>query len=302
MKNGSVEYPLVSVLITAYNREKYISEAIESVLTSTYTNFELIILDDCSNDRTVEIAEGFALMDPRIRVYVNENNLGDYRNRNKVAEYAKGKYIKYCDSDDKIFDWTLDYCVEMMEKHPDAGMGILNLNEELKQEYLKPKDAININFFQKEILAIGPSGTILRQDAFAKIGYFNPYYGPASDMYFNLKMASAFPIVLLNKLFFFYRVHGGQQIQNKYGYVCYNYKYIKDILTYEGLPLTKEQKFYLLKKAKRSFVNIFLVYLRQTWNFSKALKAYKISEIGLKGFLRGVSLNASFLKIKRKGD
>jgi glycosyltransferase involved in cell wall biosynthesis len=110
--------PLVSVLMTTYNKERYIAEAIESVLTSTYTNFELIILDDCSNDRTVEIAEGVALMDHRIRVYVNENNLGDYRNRNEAAEYAKGKYIKYCDSDDKIFDWTLDYCVKMMEKTP----------------------------------------------------------------------------------------------------------------------------------------------------------------------------------------
>ena len=141
--------PLVSVLMTAYNRERYISEAIESVLTSTYTNFELIILDDCSTDRTVEIAEGFALMDPRIRVYVNENNLGDYRNRNKAAEYAKGKYIKYCDSDDKIFDWTLNYCVKMMEKHPDAGMGILNLNKALKQEYLKPKDCDKYKLLSK---------------------------------------------------------------------------------------------------------------------------------------------------------
>ncbi len=51
----------------------------------------------------------------------------------------------------------------------------------------------NTNFFQKEILAIGPSGTILRRDAFEKIGYYKPDYG--SDMYFNLKMAATFPIV-----------------------------------------------------------------------------------------------------------
>lgn len=280
--------PLVSVLMTAYNREKYIAEAIESVLASNYTNFELIIVDDCSNDRTLEITKEFALKDERISFYKNETNLGDYPNRNKAVQYAKGKYIKYCDSDDKLFDWTLDYCVKMMEKYPDAGLGILNLNKDIKQEYLRPADAINMNFFQKEILSIGPSGTILRRDAFEKVGYYKPDYGPASDMYFNLKMAAAFPIVLLDKVFFFYRVHAGQQIQDKYGYVCYNYKYLKDILIIPEFPLSREQKSYLLRKAKRAFVSIFFEYLKQTGNVGKALKAFRLSEIGIKGFLRGV--------------
>jgi glycosyltransferase involved in cell wall biosynthesis len=274
--------------MTAYNREKYIGEAIESVLNSTYQNFELIIVDDCSSDNTVEIIKSYAEKDTRIKVYFNEKNLGDYPNRNKAAGYARGKYIKYCDSDDKHFDWTLDYCVKMMEKYPDAGLGILNLNKDIKKVYLRPTDAINMNFFQKEILAIGPSGTILRRDAFEKIGYYKPDYGPASDMYFNLKMAAAFPIVLLDKVFFFYRVHSGQQIQDRFGYVCYNYKYLKDILAFPGFPLTMEQKSYLLKKAKRSFVNVFFGYLKQTGNVWKALKAYQISEIGMRGFLRGV--------------
>jgi hypothetical protein len=73
-------------------------------------------------------------------------------------------------------------------------MGILNLNKALKHEYLKPKDAININFFQKEILAIGPSGTILRKDAFEKVGYLNRTT--------NLKIACSYSIVLFKKTFF----------------------------------------------------------------------------------------------------
>ena len=67
--------PLVSVLMTAYNREKYISAAIESVLESTYTNFELIIVDDGSTDRTIEIAKTFAVNDARIKVYINKPNV-----------------------------------------------------------------------------------------------------------------------------------------------------------------------------------------------------------------------------------
>jgi len=280
---------LVSVLMTAYNRQKFIAEAIESVLSSTYKNFELIIVDDCSNDRTVEIANEFALKDERIIIYRNEKNLGDYANRNRAAGYAKGKYIKYCDSDDKLFDWTLDYCVQMMEKYPDAGMGIFNKNQEIEDEYLNPAETININFFQKEILAIGPSGTILRRDAFDKIGYYKPDYGPASDMYFNLKMASHYSIVLLNKDFFFYRRHEGQEINNKYSYLLYSYKYLKDALDLQGFRLKDDERKTVLLKAKKSFVRNFLIYIRDTKQFIKAIKAIKLSGIGLSGFIKGVS-------------
>ena len=76
--------PLVSVLMTAYNREKYIGEAIESVLQSTYKNFELIIVDDCSVDDTLKIASSFLKNDQRIQVFKNNSNLGQFRNRNKV--------------------------------------------------------------------------------------------------------------------------------------------------------------------------------------------------------------------------
>ncbi|MGN6194465.1 MAG: glycosyltransferase family 2 protein [Ginsengibacter sp.] len=280
--------PLVSVLMTAYNREQYISEAIESVLASTYTNFELIIVDDCSKDNTVKIASSYAQKDKRIQVYVNDKNLDQFPNRNKAAEYAKGKYIKYLDSDDKIYGWGLAYCVEMMEKYPDAGMGLLKLQKEMKKEYLNSKDAITINYFDKPILNIGPSGTILRKSAFEEVGYYKADYGVPSDMYFNLKMASSFPIVLLDKEFFYYRIHDGQELQNTYSYVCYNYKYLNDALRIDGFPLTAEQKKVILKKARRSFVRIFLMYIKESGKILKAVKAIKISGIGFIGFLRGV--------------
>ncbi|MBK8712927.1 MAG: glycosyltransferase family 2 protein [Niastella sp.] len=94
--------PLVSVLMTAYNRQQFIAEAIESVLASTYQNWELIIVDDGSKDDTVAVTKSYAEKDNRIHVYVNEKNLGDYPNRNKAAFYANGKYLKYLDSDDLI--------------------------------------------------------------------------------------------------------------------------------------------------------------------------------------------------------
>ena len=105
--------PLVSVLMTAYNREKYIAEAIESVLASTYTNFELIIIDDGSVDNTVQIIESFvALHSQNIKFFKNESNLGLVGNWNKCIDLATGDWIKFVFQDDYI---TFD-CLEKFSK------------------------------------------------------------------------------------------------------------------------------------------------------------------------------------------
>lgn len=283
--------PLVSVLMTSYNREKYIAEAIESVLNSTYDNFELIILDDGSTDNTLRIARDYERRDERIKVHVNEKNLSQWPTRNKVAGLAKGKYIKYLDSDDAIYDWGLQYCVEMMEKYPEAPFGIFLKNLQIKKEVLNPKEAIEINFFQVSILNIGPSGTILRRKEFEQIGFYNPNYGVPSDMYFNLEMAASFPTVLLKKEFFFYRVHDNQEYNNKYSYLYNNYKYLNDAINLPGFPLNAEQKKQITGKAKKAFVMQFLLYLKENKNLIKAMKAFHHSGISIGGFLAGVLKN-----------
>ncbi|GAB3663604.1 hypothetical protein GCM10028791_39020 [Echinicola sediminis] len=86
--------PLVSVLMPAYNSEAYIGIAIQSVIDSTYQNWELIITDDNSTDNTLEIARSFEKNDDRVKVILNDKNYGDYPNRNKAASHAQGKYLK----------------------------------------------------------------------------------------------------------------------------------------------------------------------------------------------------------------
>ena len=76
---------MLSVLMTAFNREDYITEAIESVLSSTYKNIELIIVDDKSTDTTVKIIRQYQIKDERIKLFINEINIGDYPNRNKAV-------------------------------------------------------------------------------------------------------------------------------------------------------------------------------------------------------------------------
>lgn len=280
------EQPLVSVLMTSYNREKYIGEAIESVLASTYQNFELIIVDDASQDKTVEIAQKYKSKDSRIKIYVNESNLGDYSNRNKAATYATGTYLKYVDSDDTIYNWGLEYCVELMRKYPEAGMGIFRASNKVDEEYLNSNIAVNKHFFENTFLNIGPSGTILNRSLFIKAGFFKADYGAASDMYFNIKMASLFPVVMLKKEFFFYREHEGQEIKNKNSYLFFNYPYMRDILQLPELPISEDEKVRLLANAKKSLVMDCFRSIKNFRQLKPAFKAYKLSGLKLTDILK----------------
>jgi glycosyltransferase involved in cell wall biosynthesis len=90
--------PLVTVLMPVYNGVKYLSEAINSILNQTYENFEFMIIDDCSTDQSIEIIKSFT--DNRIRLIINEENIGQSKTLNKGIGLAKGKYIARLDQDD----------------------------------------------------------------------------------------------------------------------------------------------------------------------------------------------------------
>ncbi len=92
--------PLISVIMPAFNAEKTIEQAIRSVLNQTYQNFELIIVDDCSNDRTLSIARALSGKDYRVRILMNKENLGVSQSRNNGVEDAKSDWIAFLDSDD----------------------------------------------------------------------------------------------------------------------------------------------------------------------------------------------------------
>lgn len=106
---------LVSVIMPSFNTEKYIAESIKSVLCQTYTNLELIIVDDCSTDRTDEVVAGFK--DDRIKYLKNEKNSGAAISRNKALNAAKGKWIAFLDSDDLWTKDKLEKQIAFMEKN-----------------------------------------------------------------------------------------------------------------------------------------------------------------------------------------
>jgi glycosyltransferase involved in cell wall biosynthesis len=205
---------LVSVLMTSYNREKFIAEAIESVLSSTYTNFELIVVDDGSADETVAIAKSYSQKDPRVQVHRNEKNLGDYHNRNKAASYASGKYIKYLDSDDLMYKHTLQVMVDFMEQFPETAYGVSSSGINTKQPFphrFLPETAIRHHFFEKNFLDCAPTGSIIRTDVFNTLGGFSGKR-MIGDLEFGLTCAARYPVMILPPGLVFWREHGNQEV------------------------------------------------------------------------------------------
>ena len=112
--------PLISVIMSVYNGEKYIKESIHSILEQTYNNFEFIIVDDNSKDSTIHILNSF--LDPRIKLIKNSRRLGQARSLNKAIIKSKGKYLARQDHDDiSVVDRLMNQ-VRFMEKYPKIGL------------------------------------------------------------------------------------------------------------------------------------------------------------------------------------
>jgi glycosyltransferase involved in cell wall biosynthesis len=117
--------PLVSVIVIFLNAEKFIQEAIESVISQTYANWELILVDDGSTDDSTYIAQGYVLQDPD-RVYYlqhpNHQNRGMSASRNLGIHHANGEYIAFLDADDMWLPQKLEYQVVTLDSQPESGM------------------------------------------------------------------------------------------------------------------------------------------------------------------------------------
>ena len=112
--------PLISIITPSYNSAKFIAETIESVLAQTYTNWELLITDDCSTDNTVEIINKYVNQDSRIKLFCLGKNSGAATARNNSIEQAKGRFIAFLDSDDLWKPEKLEKQVDVMIKNNHA--------------------------------------------------------------------------------------------------------------------------------------------------------------------------------------
>lgn len=114
--------PKLSVVMCAFNEQEYIRESVESVLSSTWEDFELIIINDASTDRTLAIVEKLAEADPRIKIHSNINNLGIAESSNLGFSLVQGEFTAIMDADDVAMRERFELQISLLEGHPEIGL------------------------------------------------------------------------------------------------------------------------------------------------------------------------------------
>ena len=196
--------PRVSVLMPVYNCEPYIARAIESVFEQTYRDFELIVADDGSTDRSGEIAASF----PEVRYYARPHS-GISPTRNFLLEKVKGEWIAFLDADDL---WTPDKLALQMaylDAHPDCEIIFCRYRNftDIPDEELSPAQK---NLLGREIQNYLP-GAVMRKELFDRFGNFSPScaYGEDTDWTARLIMGGIDISQRLEEFLYLRRVHAG---------------------------------------------------------------------------------------------
>ncbi|MFZ0544108.1 MAG: glycosyltransferase family 2 protein [Candidatus Promineifilaceae bacterium] len=137
--------PKVSLGLPVYNGDKFVAQAIESVLNQTFTDFELIISDNCSTDHTQQICERYAAQDSRVKYHRNVENLGAAANFNCCFELSSGEYFKWVAADDLIAPEFVERCVEELDRDPSFVLCFTNVHVIDEEGELVDKYDINLN-------------------------------------------------------------------------------------------------------------------------------------------------------------
>ncbi len=179
---------LVSVIIPVYKVEKYIAATTQSVLEQTYKNFELLIIDDGSPDKSVEICQRFT--DSRIKI-IRQENRGVAAARNTGIRHARGEYIALLDADDLWLPNKLEKHVEHLEKSPNVGVSFSRsafIDEENKPLGIYQMSKLN-DITPLDLLCRTPIGNgsvaVIRKEVFEAIKFQDNLYGSTEEFYFD---------------------------------------------------------------------------------------------------------------------
>ncbi|MES2864811.1 MAG: glycosyltransferase family 2 protein [Bacteroidota bacterium] len=188
--------PFFTVIIPLYNKEKYIENAIKSILNQTFTDFELLIVNDCSTDKSVEIASKFE--SEKIRIIHHEKNSGLAATRNTGIKKANSNYVTFLDADDLWKPHFLEKIFHLIQNFPEARIFGTNY-EEIWEETIKnphnnsdslPNDFIGyINFFKLNLKqGIYNHGSVcLHKEVYKNVGFYNENIQLSQDLDFNIR-------------------------------------------------------------------------------------------------------------------
>ncbi len=176
--------PIISVILPVRNEEKYIKSTIDSILSQSFADFELLVINDGSSDTTKRILEEYMFKDKRVRIIDNLVSIGVANSLNKALEAARGKYIARIDAADTAERLRFQKQVEYMEASQETFIlgswaYIINDKKELIAEWKTPAE-ITDKILYKKNGAVHPT-VLIRKDLFNKIGNYNPFYKRAED-------------------------------------------------------------------------------------------------------------------------
>ncbi len=280
------ELPKVSIMIPTYNQENYIAQAIESVLMQDYNNIEIIIADDCSTDKTGDIAKQYA-SDPRVKYVKNEHNLGRVGNyRNTLLNHTTGEWIVNLDGDDYYTDKTLisraiknilsqnNIVCLFGSKHFPAKLQHYVKYKISKHSYLFP-GKLYLKLFS-HIGAFAHLVTFYNKEIAIKDGLCYTYKGIQSDFHGIVRLSVYGNVILSQESGYHWRKHVGnatnsfQDFRKKYiqGRRC-QYRIMHDI----GSHFSEQEKKQWLKDTK---VNVKRMYIMDNLAFIHNIHSLKI--------------------------
>lgn len=239
---------LVSIIMPNYNGAKYLQETLNSVLAQSYTNWELLFVDDCSTDNSLEIVQ--AIQDERIRILKNENNSGAAKSRNYALCEAKGKWIAFLDSDDLWTPEKLEKQIAFMETNAYVftftDYALVDKEDKIITVYKPKKD----NCSYKDILQhcyIGCSTVMYDKDALGEISMPEKAIKREDFACWLMILKKTEKAYCLHESLMQYRIHKGSVSSNKTKMVKYQWNVYRKV---ERLSIIKSC-YYMLHWAIR---------------------------------------------------
>lgn len=209
--------PKVSVCIPTYNRAHYIGKTIQSILNQTFSDFELVIVDNASADNTEEVVRNFIEKDNRLRYYKNAENIGLFPNFNRAIELARGDYIAIFHDDDLYHRTILEKEVALLDAHNNIGFvdtGAYEIDEggnkigTLLYERQTITSGIDfiLNTLKASFCPINCPSVMVRRECYEKAGYFTDNF-PSADYDMWLRICEFFDVGTIHELLYFSRRH-----------------------------------------------------------------------------------------------